>query len=243
MKIPIEVELNIFKYLIQINKINLIKSVSKEWSKKLDKVEIIRNKKKLENLIYMILEDYNKEILYQSDFADLWEEYHKYFWPRNNKLNYSLQWKINIYVDALDIINVWGSGKIIDQRYKDKKKEYLIRFMGWSDKFNEWVTPDKLTIFGSKTIHPIDKYSSLKGNHARWCLFKDKNQWRVKKLWVHKIEINQIMVKTQMSKSPFSYFTIINRSNINSRIRSLTDATVFLSDVNDFKPKLRELKY
>ena len=35
--------------------------------------------------------------------------------------------------------------KILQTRGKDKKKEYLIKFLGWPAKFNMWVGEDQIS--------------------------------------------------------------------------------------------------
>merc|ERR1712051_807510 len=39
--------------------------------------------------------------------------------------------------------------KVIDSKGKGKNKKYLVHYLGWPDKFNEWVSEDRM-----KDIHP-----------------------------------------------------------------------------------------
>ena len=263
--LPEEIENSIFNYLYTLWDINKLKCISKKFYRKTDNIKYIQQKKLLENRTNMVLEEFSDfnyitktdgyDQYMQNDLADSWEKYHKYNWPiPKDNIYYTPLWKKNTYVDVLDKIKVWGPAIIIDHKIeqiynefftkKKKVRKYLIQFIGWNDNFNEWVGPERITFFGYKTVNPRNKYKYLTGDHKRWCLYHDNNKWNLCSIRV--LEENE--EKNEKSVGLCGFFTnvtsndTINPDNIESKLRSISNGTVFLSIKNNkFTPYQRKL--
>jgi hypothetical protein len=266
-RLPEEIEISILNYLYTLWDIKKFKCISKNFFKKINYIKYIQEKKLLENRTFMIIEEFsdinyaiktNGYYQYQNnDLADSWEKYHKYNWPiRKDNIYFTPLWKINTYVDVLDKIGVWGSAIIIDHKIekvdnefltkKKKVRKYLIQFLGWNNNFNEWIGPDKITFFGYKTVNPRNKYKYLTGEHRRWCLYYDNNKWDLVSIRVLEEDKEKKEKKIHLS-SFFSNIVsndTITPDNIESKLRSISNGTVFLSIRNNkFNPYHRKLLF
>ena len=57
-------------------------------------------------------------------------------------------------------------------------RRYKVRFLGWSNGFDEWVGPNSIKKLGYHTIIPSDKFNSI-GNEKSWALLNINNSWKM----------------------------------------------------------------
>lgn len=246
--IPHDVEIYIYTFLILPLDICKLKCISKYYSAIIDNIPYIKEKKLFINRTHMLLEDTD---CYDANLADKWEYYHKWNWPESieEEKDYTPLWKKGQYVDVLDKIQVWGSGIILEQRFyeyphnKKIERQYYIQFLGWNLHFNEWVTGDKITFFGSKTINPRNKIESLNNIHKRWVLYKkDHETWSLEILKIKENKKNKKVVELTGFRDNIFKIETITPENIN-KIRSVTNGTVLFSIKNKNFIENRILKY
>lgn len=235
--LPTELEYRIYNYLILPLDICKIKCLSKYFNKIVNSIHFIKQSNIIKNKAYMCLEDKN---CYNEEIGGLWEHYSKITWPfvDDKEKNYTLLWKIGQYVDVLDKIQVWGSAKIIDFELVtyiniiDKvqtDRRYRVQFLGWGREFNEWVTPDRITFFGTKTLNPNNKYKSLKGSHKRWVLFKKQHYWNMQILTIKSINKHDKKLQVVGFYSNNLDIITVTTENIENILRSVSNATVYFS--------------
>ena len=203
-----------------------------------------KNKQKLINRLYMIQED--KYSIVDDKLSILWKQTFKFHWPKpKTSIQYTPMWKINQIVDAKDRINVWGPARIIDHKIEQKEiaphcfsfeRKYLVCFLGWAKNFNEWVTPDKITFFGTKSINPIDTYKYLVNDHKRWVLFRDSKEesWQYASIYVVEEQENKKRVMITPFQRHYTSINYIDKSNVDTKLRYISNATVLFSDVRHF---------
>ena len=249
LRLPNEVEELIYDFLFSPLDVVKISSLSKYMKNKIDNVVCVKEKRKLHNRCRMFMEDGSCHHHECKEISDEWEKYYKWNWPKNRAekvYNYSPLWKVGMFVDVLDKINVWGSALILDKitDYLPATNEtivkYSVQFLGWSDSFNEDVTPDKIARFGTKCLNPRCKFDSLKGDYKRWVLFNDSGTWRLDALHIdiERSTDDKIFVEI------YGREIEITRKNIDSHMRSVSNATVFLSNAERrFRPKIRTLYF
>jgi len=288
-QLPEDVEDIIISFLIMPLDICKVKQISKYFITRMNLYPYVKNQVDLDNRARMIAEEYSDpeyNVLHRgryqytdSDLGDAWEEYHKWKWPEAKiNPNYSLLWREGMYVDALDKIGVWGNGIILSQKFESrgasslykKVRQFNITFLGWADSFNEWVTGDKITFFGSRTINPRNKYGNLRGFHRQWGLYRQGENWSMKIIALlppppppprvdasgNVLENITFDVSTNVIDETTKKVRIIDYNehteqlititaqNIDKKIRSVTNATVLLSTPNRvFNPLLKPLFY
>jgi len=248
--IPNEVENYILNMVINGNNIQNISKVCKNWKK----IVVISNYKKQENNLYnrtrMLMED--KEYFlekYYFNLAKKWEKFHSYRWDKiynsmdedpDMKTNL---WKIGDYIDVKDKINVWGPANIIDIDIGNNSfspqyyRRYRVKFLGWGDYFNEWVTSFNIRKLGYHTIMPSNKFDGIKKEKI-WTLLKTENEWKM-------VVIRGIIPP---SNNNFTYKLLdtnygiirIEKNNIDEKIISISNVTSFLLAPYRFNPKFRE---
>jgi len=249
LRLPNEVEELIYDFLISPMDVVKISSLSKYMKNKVDNVAFVKEKRKLHNRCRMFMEDSSCHHHECEEISNEWEKYYKWNWPKNRAekvYDYSPLWKVGMFVDVLDKINVWGSALILDKitDYLPATNEtivkYSVQFLGWSDSFNEDVTPDKIARFGSKCINPRCKFDSLKGEHKRWVLFNDLGTWKLDALHIDIERSTDDKIFVEIYDRDIE----ITRKNIDSHMRSVSNATVFLSNAERrFRPKNRTLYF
>ena len=231
--LPKELELKVLEYLIFNNDLKKIRIISKHFSNLIEQVKFVREKNNIENIALMVLEDKKEYRFISNQLGGKWEFYHKWDWPLPRySFNLKCDWKINDYVDAEDYIGVWGCAKILQKRIYNDSLEFEVHFLGWSDKFNEWIKPDKIRYMGTKTINPRDKFRSIKGHHKRWCLYHMNNKWLVGKLTLLNNAYNnnyEKEVTIYIFSEGTDYYDKLTPKNIDLKVRALTNATVLLS--------------
>lgn len=269
-KLPEVIENHVFSYLIYQQDKKNISRVSKYFRKCIENIPFFKEKRLLTDRVNMVIEELSDPIHHiganghykyvDPDLGDMWETYHKWDWPEPKiDTDYTPLWKPGMYVDVLDKVQVWGSARILEVDFKEsifstvfgitprKRRLYFVQFLGWSDGFNEWVAPEKITFFGSKTIHPlnIDKY--LTGTHKRWALYKDCDEWRMNIIRVESVDIEtneKTVTITNFYNNNFIRDVVTD--DLLKEIRSVTDATVFLSVLGgrfEHDVYKREIKY
>tara|TARA_Y100000992_G_C21270485_1_gene496508 strand:+ start:197 stop:952 length:756 start_codon:yes stop_codon:yes gene_type:complete len=247
--LPNEVEELIYDFLISPQDVVKLSCLSKYMKTKVDNVAFVKEKRKLHNRCRMFIEDNSLYYHECEEISGEWEKYYKWNWPKNRaekEYDNTPLWKVGMFVDVLDKINVWGSGIIIDKitdylpTINQTIVKYSVRFLGWSDSFNEDVTPDKIARFGTKCMNPRCKFDSLKGDHKRWVLFNDLGTWKLDSLYIDLGRSTDEKIFAEIYGREIE----ITRKNIDSYIRSVTNATVFLSNAERrFRPKTRRLYF
>ena len=248
--LPNEVERLIFDFLIMPQDINKVCRISKYMRELVRNIDFIKQKRELDNKCYMLMEDKDSYHYLERDLGNDWEYFHKWAWPPNiveKTFDRTPLWKAGMYVDALDKIEVWGSALIVEVEYKIKHhifsttriKKYLVRFLGWSKSFDEWIEASKIARFGQKCMNPRNKYDSLEHDHSRWVLFKSDDEWNIESLQV-KETTNDSKI-CLINQKP----VIIARHNIDDVLRTISNGSAFLSQKirRGFNPVLRFLKY
>tara|TARA_Y100000813_G_C24144098_1_gene343887 strand:+ start:600 stop:1370 length:771 start_codon:yes stop_codon:yes gene_type:complete len=243
--IPQDVIFHIFLFLSTPYDQSLITPVSKYLYHTYISSIFFKHKLKLKNRAYMIQEDYHDENTYDL-LASQWESVFKFHWPEpKTNITQTPMWKINQLVDVKDRINVWGPARIINHKIEEKEiapnvisfeRNYLVRFLGWSKPFNEWVTPQKITFFGTKSYNPREPYKYLVGEHKRWVLYRSSpdESWHYASLHV----LEEQPTKKRVMLSPYQrHYTCINfidSDNIEQKLRYISNATVLFSNVRQY---------
>jgi len=250
--LPHDVEEYIYNFLIMPLDICKLKCISKEFTKITNNINFVKKKILLQERANMLLEDITCK---NEKLASNWEYYMKWNWPKysDKEKNYTPLWKIGQYVDVLDRIQVWGSAKIIDMElvtYTNSinkiqtDRRYYIQFLGWSKNFNEWVTGEKITFFGSKTINPRNKMQSLNDVHKRWALYNNgENDWTMEILTIKDNKKNEKIIQLVGFQNNVLKLDTITPENINSKLRAVTNASVLFSFTNRKFDETRILKY
>jgi len=269
-KLPEVLETLIFSYIIKQQDKQKISSVSKYFRKCIENIPFFKKKRLLTDRVNMVIEELSDHVHHikangrykyvDPDLGNMWETYHKWEWPEPKiDPDYTTLWKPGMYVDVLDKVQVWGGARILEVNFREsifntvfrvnprKRRVYLVQFLGWSDSFNEWVSPEKITFFGSKTLHPLNIGKYLTGTHKRWALYKDESQWRM-----NIIKVENVDVKTSEKTITITNFYNNNfirdivTDDLLKNIRTVTDATVFLSVLSnrfEYNVYNREIKY
>jgi len=248
-----DVENYILNMVINGNNIQNISKVCKDWKK----ITMISNYKKQENNLYnrtrMLMED--KEYFLEKNYFDLakkWEKFHSYRWDKiynaideNPDIKTNL-WKIGDYIDVKDKIDVWGPAKIIDIDTGQTPNSFLplyyrryhVKFLGWSDYFNEWVTSINVRKLGYHTIIPSNKFDGIK-NEKIWTLLKIEQEWRM--VIIRGIIQPSIMGVTNYKLLDTNEGIIrIEKENIDENFFPPSNVTSFLLAPYRFNPKFRE---
>lgn len=244
--IPQDMIFHIFSFLSTPFDQKHITPVSKYFYKSYINSPFFHFKKKLINQTYMIQEDHLS--IYCDKLLDTWESVFKFHWPKPNiNHNHTPLWKKNQIIDAKDKINVWGPARIIDSKINQVchnpgvlfyERLYYVQFLGWTKNFNEWVMPNKIKFFGTKSINPLNPYKYLTDEHKRWCLYRSN----INKHWqyanISLIEDFPLENKKKVMITPyqehFSVFDFITPDNIQHKIKYISNATVLISNVKNF---------
>ena len=250
LKLPNDVENYILNMVINGINIKNISKVCKNWKKIVMVSDYKKQEKNLYNKTRILMED--KQILLKDDYFDLaikWEKFNSHKWDKiynsidedpDMKTNL---WKIGDYIDVKDKINAWAPAKIIDiDTGQDSFLElyyrrYHVKFLGWSDYFNEWVTSFNIRKLGYHTIIPSNKFDGIKKEKI-WSLIKINNEWKM-------VVIRGIM-SPQNDKSNYKLLDTnegivrIEKKDIDEKIISTSNTTSFLLTPYRFNPKFRE---
>ena len=251
--LPQDVEPIILDFLILPDDMKRVNCVSKAWRRALRNTGFVKEKRLLEDRAYMILEDGDSYCYLGPDLGDIWESYHKWNWPPNlmsREYHSTPLWKPGMYVDVLDKIDVWGSALVKEIVFKEKRgflgfgrrktiRNYRVEFLGWSEKFDETVAPDRIARFGTKCMNPRCKYDSLVGNHKRWALCKDGNEWIMKEVYLVEEKEDSKVISVHHEKHT------VTRGSVEENIRIITNGSAMLIDnrVRKFRPRGRFLRF
>lgn len=269
-RLPEVIENKIFSYLIKQQDKKTISRVSKYFRKCIENISFFKEKRLLIDRVNMVIEELSDPVhqvrtnghykYVDSNLGNMWERFHKWDWPEPKiDPNYTPLWKPGMYVDVLDKVQVWGGARILAVEFREsifstvfkliprKSRIYFVQFLGWSDSFNEWVSPEKITFFGSKIIHPINIRKYLTGSHKRWALYRDNNEWRMNIIRVE--DFNQETNEKTVTITNFynnNFVRDVLTDDFIKDVRSVTDATVFLSVLSgrfEHDVYKREIKY
>ena len=193
--LPNDVEKYILNFVINGYSIRKISKVCKNWKKIVTYSDYKKQEKKLYNRTRMLMED--KGNILEEDYLDLakkWEKFHSFRWEEifnkrdENPDEYTNLWKIGEYVDVKDNVNAWAPAQIIDIDCGATSRfffpliityrRYQVRFLGWSDSFDEWVSSYNVKKLGYHTITPNNKYDSIKSERF-WALLFMGHEWRM----------------------------------------------------------------
>ena len=248
-QLPHDVEEYIYDFLIMPLDICKLRCISKYYTIITNNINFIKMKNLTKERANMLIEDLN---CHNITISNNWEYYMKWNWPKycNKEKNFTPLWKVGQYVDALDRIQVWGSAIITNQRFyeyphsKTIERQYHLQFLGWSTYFDEWVTGEKITFFGSKTINPRNKIESLNDVHKRWALYNDGNdEWSMQILTIKENKKDKKIIQLVGFQDNVLKLDTITPENINNKIRSVTNATVLFSLKSRKFDETRILKY
>ena len=250
-RLPNEVEALIYDFLFLPKDVRKISCLSKYMKERAKNIKFIKQKEKIHERTRMLIEDQNSYRYQSDDIANAWEQYYKWNWPENRaniEYNTTPLWKVGTYVDVEDKIKVWGSALILKTRiiYKAEEddfqliRKYTVQFIGWSESFNEEVEGDKIARFGEKCMNPRCKFDSLTKDHKRWVLYLDLGMWKLEALSIDREKSTDKKLVCSIVNKDIE----ITRENIEKILRSVTNATVFLSNPDrHFKPDVRQLSF
>ena len=247
--LPNEIEMYILHFLIMPVDLKILKSVSKKINYTIKNLPHIIKKNHLLNEILMMNEDnyfrYNKEEIHPhllGILVDKWYDVNKWAWirPIKNKI-ISNYWTIGDFVDALDEIDVWGAAYIKDIKLKPSDDDYIettrlyrVEFLGWDNRFDEWIPQSKIRQLGSKTLNPLSQKNI---SSPCWILFNDVILgWRITIL--NKISIKSTKTVVITIKRYYDRGHIIDvsvhLSKLHYYIKPLTNIATYLCVSNNY---------
>lgn len=253
--LPRELENTILHFLIMPRDVSTIVCVSKKCKYKMKNLAFFREKEILQNRANMILEDNFYQIAetkHNTHLANIWEYYHKWEWSFMNKDIKITNLENGNYIDALDNVHTWCPAKILKQKIEvhydyqqveTLRKLFYVQFLGWSDAFNEWVTIEKISPLGTKTINPINPYESIH-KHKSWCLYNCENNWYMVNISLYEEKAHEKLVHFNSFRGNFLRAEVITKKNINQKMRYISNGTVLLTIPNrGFYTAMRTLKF
>ncbi len=227
-------------------------------SKKINSIiktnDLIKEKHIFDNRLLMLKEDDNNN----SDKTDLingWQKFYFYNWGNkyikyfslfNQKYNILKSWHEGDIVDAYDFVKCWGPARIIkknisintsfdettDKIFNILKTEYVVRFLGWSNHFDEKIPSEKIRKLCTFTVHPHKKFECISRdcseNHF-WTYIKNPKdkKWNMEKVRKRIIneETNDITLFTNENN-----VYVITPDNIDDTIRCISNISAFLTN-------------
>jgi hypothetical protein len=213
-------------------------SVSKNWHRLVNATPTIRGIKLLDERLQMILQDSPamRERSYDA-LAYEWEHRHRWAWPdpwEDRPTDRTPLWRPGQYVDALDRIGVWGPALIVGEdlrptpvfnsSFSRYRRQYKVRFLGWSKVYDEWVPPRKIERLAARTLNPRGKFGSLARGHKSWALYLDKMRgWRVDSIEVTDVSGNKKTINHGAGS------VTLTAGQVDDCMRATSDACTFLT--------------
>lgn len=231
--LPNEVEAFIIGFLIADS--NIVSRVSRRWRAMVLADPFWAERTRLHNTIGMMLLDKRKQIDRTGTLGKLWEDHHKWSWSSYTGAQETMPlWKVGDYVDVLDKINVWGPARIINKNLNPfaevdpscNRSELLhgVEFLGWASCFNEYVGSSKIRPLGSMSIHPANKFESMREGHRFWGLFRrSSGRW-----WMDSLIVRDISGNSKCIGNGFEFKTV-TPDNVDDNIRAVSDGSTYLT--------------
>ena len=251
--LPYEIVSHILCFFLYTDCHNKCFLISKKISYIIKVNDFIREKNIFENRLLMLKED--SIMGDNTKMINSWEKFYFYNWG-NKYINYfSLfnqeydilkSWHEGDIVDAFDFVKCWGPARIIkkkisintsfdetsDGTFNILKIEYVVRFLGWSDHFDETISSEKIRKLCTFTVHPRKKYQCISRdcseNHF-WSFIKNPKdkKWKIEKIRNRIVNVNNITLFTNENN-----IYIITPENIDNTIRCISNISAFLTDSN-----------
>lgn len=230
--------------------------ISKNITNIIKKNRLIKEKALFDNRLLMLKEDNNDNChLYKNTLIKNWERFYHHIWGNKYFNYYDLYkeeddilhcWKEGDIIDAYDFVNCWSPARIIKKKvsinpvFRENhnrlssifKIEYVVRFLGWSEHFDETVTREKIRKLCTYTVHPLKKYDCIsrdcsENNYWTYIKKREETKWNMEKIK------NSIVNRVTKSVTLFTnennvYF--ITPDNINETIRCISNISVFLTN-------------
>ncbi len=227
-------------------------SVSKKWHRLASATPIVRGGKLLDERLQMILQDSPamRERSYGT-LASEWEQQHRWVWPdpeERRPADRTPFWRPGQYVDALDRIGVWGPALIVGEDLRPApifhssffryRRQYKVRFLGWSKVYDEWVPPRKIARLTSHTLNPRDKFGSLTSGHKFWVLYLNRERgWGMGSIEVVDISGNKKTIDDGTGR------IVLTARQVDNCMRATSDACTFLTLTHrNFAPRPGDLR-
>ena len=218
--------------------------------------DLIKEKYIFDNRLSMLKEDDNHNCeKYKTGLIYGWKKFYFYNWGNkyikyfslfNQEYNILKYWHEGEIVDACDFVKCWGPARIIkkkisintlfdetnDETFNILKIEYVVRFLGWSEHFDETIPSEKIRKLCTFTVHPHKKFECISRdcseNHF-WSFIKNPKdkKWNMEKVRNRIVneETNDITLFTNENN-----IYIITPDNIHDTIRCISNISTFLTN-------------
>jgi hypothetical protein len=255
--LPMELNSHILSFLLFTEMHKKFFLISKSLNKILKLQDNIKESRIFKERINMLFED--GDIFYEINdkYYDTWKKFNSYKWGNKKLYNLSLNnrefsltksWHEGEIVDAYDFVNAWAPARIIKKNYTinnifDDVNDnitniiiinYTVRFLGWSNTFDEIIPHKRIRELSTYTVHPHKKFESISrdcSNNMYWTLIKQpcSTIWRMEKIKRNMIDISRNAVVLFTNEN--SIYTV-TKDNVDNVIRCISNASVFLTNTH-----------
>ncbi len=230
--------------------------ISKNVSNIIKKNTLITEKTIFDDRLLMLKEDNNYNCdLYKNTLIKNWKRFYHHLWGNKCFNYYDLHnqvddilhcWKEGDIVDAYDFVNCWSPARIIKKKvsinpvFRENhnrlssifKIDYVVRFLGWSEHFDETIAREKIRKLCTYTVHPFKKYQCIMrdcSNNHYWSYLKNKKdkKWNMEKIRDRKINENTNTITLFTNEN--NIYTV-TPDNIDDIVRCISNISVFLTD-------------
>ena len=257
--LPIELNSYIISFLLFTDSHKKFFMISKSLNKILKLQDNIKEHGQLKERMNMMFEDNNSLHEINDKYYVTWKKFHEFQWGNkklselsinNREFNMFKRWHEGDIVDAFDFVNAWSPARIIKKKFSINnifdisnhditniiKIDYTVRFLGWSNTFDEVLPPEKIRELSTYTIHPQKKFECISrdcSNNMYWTLIKQPNakQWNMEKVKKRMIDVSRNAVVLFTNEN--SIYTV-TKDNIDNVVRCISNASVFLSNTSHF---------
>ena len=226
--------MSILDFLVPSYKSKKLRTVCKSWNHLVPRCLRSQNYSQLRESLCMIQED-NRCHRGKQKFvlSEKWPQNTLWNWPnRIENPTFTPLWQVGDFVDAKDNIEVWGYAKIIDVRIssvtagfnnKVKHREFRVAFLGWSEKFDEWVPGDKVARLCTYTLDPKNIFGTLPVRVKSWALVKTPKGWGMYSIKVLEKKPEKVIIDADNSR------ILIDKNNPHEVIRIHSNVNTFLT--------------
>lgn len=252
--LPMEINSYIISFLLFTEIHQTFFSISKSFNKILILQDNIKNYRLFKERMNIMFEDNESFHEINDKYYNIWKKYHDYRWGNKNLSEFSLDnqdfnmlksWREGDIVDACDFVNAWAPARIIKKKISINdfdfsnndisniiKVEYTVRFLGWSNTFDEILPPEKIRELCSHTVHPKKKVECISrdcSGNMHWSLIKQPNEveWKMEKVKNRVFDVSRNAVVLFTNEN--SIYTV-TKDNVDNVIRCISNASVFLSN-------------
>ena len=254
--LPIELNSYIISFLLFTEMHKKFFLISKALNKMLILEDNIKQHNILKERINMMTEDYQHHEI-NDKYYTMWKKFYEFKWGNKNLPNLSLdnrkfntfkRWYEGEIVDAYDYVNAWSPARIIKKKYSINnifdisnsnvtniiKIDYSVRFLGWSNTFDETIPSEKIRELSTYTVHPARKFECISrdfSNNMYWTLIKQPNEkkWSMEKVTKRLIDNKRNAVVLFTNEN--SIYTV-TKDNVDNVIRCISNVSVFLSNTS-----------